>query len=92
MIVINTLADNAFKYQIILNDETVLPTTFLTSYVFKLSTNSQYNNCKFKGLLINLGVSTQSIDGIGQLKVLQQLNLSVQLDKNIARLANLYSK
>ncbi len=38
--------------------------------------------------LIDLGTLIQSISKIGQLKALQQLNIFVQLDKNIARIAN----
>ena len=85
--VVNTLADNAFKHRIILRDESVLPTT-LTPYVFNSSTDSRYNDTKFKGLLIDSGTSTQSISDIGQLKALQQLDISIQLDKNIAGSAN----
>ena len=85
--IINTLADNTFKHRITLSDETVLPTT-LTPYVFNSSTDSRYNDTEFKGLLINSGASTRSTGGIGQLKALQQLDISVQLDKNTAGSAN----
>ena len=53
--VINTLADNAFKHQIILSDETISPITVPIPYVFNLSTDLQYNDTEFKELLINLG-------------------------------------
>lgn len=85
--VINTLADTAFKYQIILNDETVSPIS-PASYIFNLLTNSRYNNIEFQRLLIDSGASTRSTRGISQLKILQQLDTSVQLDKNPARSAN----
>lgn len=85
--IVNTLADNAFKHRITLSDETVSPIT-PTSYVFNSSTDSRYNDTEFKELLINSGASTQSTGGIGQLKALQQLDTSVQLDKNTAGLAN----
>lgn len=58
MIIVNTLADNAFKHQIILSDKTILPIIIPALYVFKLSTDSQYNDTEFKGLFIDLGVST----------------------------------
>ena len=70
IIVINTLADNAFKHQITLSDKTVLPTTVPVSYVFNLSIDSWYNDIEFMGLLINLEGSTRATGGIGQLKVL----------------------
>lgn len=85
--VVNTLADNAFKHQITLSDKTVSPIT-LTPYVFNSSTDSQYNDTEFKGLVINSSASTRSTGGIGQLKALQQLDTSVQLDKNAAGSTN----
>lgn len=85
--VINTLANNAFKYQIILSDETI---SFITPtlYIINWSTHLQYNNTKFKGLLIDLNISTWSKGGIGQRKRLEQLDISVQLYKSIAGSTN----
>lgn len=83
-IVINTLADNTFKYQIILSDETLPLINVPAFYVFNLLTDSQYNNTQFKKLLIELGASSQLTSGIDQLKALQQLDTSVQLDRNKA--------
>lgn len=74
-----------------MSDKTTLSTT-LAPYVFNLSTNSQYNNTEFKGLLSDSGASTQSTGGIGQLKSLQQLDISIQIDKNITRSANFIFK
>ena len=71
-----------------LRDETILPITDPAPYVFNSSTDSRYNNAKFKGLLIDSGTLTRSTGGIGQLKALQQLDTSVQLDKDTAGLAN----
>lgn len=51
-------------------------------------TDSQYNNTKFEGLLIDSGALTRPIGGIDELKTLQQLNTLVKLDKNTAKLAN----
>ena len=70
MTVVNTLADNAFKHQITLSDKTVLPITIPTPYLFNSSTDLQYNDIKFKGLLIDSGASTRSTGGIGQFKAL----------------------
>ena len=86
--VVKTLADNVFKYQIISNDETILSITDSAPYVFNSSTDLRYNDAEFKGLLIDSGASTRSIGGIGPIKVLQQLDTSVQLDKDTAGLAN----
>ena len=82
------LADNAFKHRITLSDKTVLPTTVPAPYVFNLPTDSHYNDIEFKGLLIYLGASTRSTGGISQLKTLQQLDISIQLNKNITGSAN----
>lgn len=64
IIAVNTLADNAFKHQITLSDKIVPSITVPVPYVFNSSTDSQYNNTEFKGLLINLNVSTQLINSI----------------------------
>lgn len=53
-----------------------------------MSTDLQYNNTEFKGLFINSNASTYSTRTIGQLMALQQLDTFIQLDKNIAGLAN----
>lgn len=57
IIAVNALVDNTFKYQIILNDKTVSSITPVL-FVFNLFTNLQYNDNKFKGLIINLFAST----------------------------------
>lgn len=60
--IINTLANNTFKHKIILSNKiTLLITTF---YIFKLSTNLQYNNIEFQKLLINSKALTQLIKNI----------------------------
>lgn len=74
--VVNTLADNAFKHQIIWSNETVLPIIVSASYIFNLSTDLRYNKIKFKEVFIDLKASNQSSRGIGQLKALQQLDIS----------------
>ena len=71
MTVVNTLANNAFKYQITLSDKTILPITVPTPYLFNLSTDLRYNDIEFKGLLINSRALTQLTKGISQLKALE---------------------
>ena len=61
---INTMADNAFKHQITSADTTVSLVN-PTLYRFIISTNMQYNDSKFKALLIDLGAATQSTSGLG---------------------------
>lgn len=63
--IVNTLANNAFKSQITLNNETISPSIVSAPYVFNLSTDLQYNNIEFKKLLINLKALTKSTRGIG---------------------------
>ena len=72
--IVNSLADNAFKHWITLNDKIVSPIIVPTSYIFNLSTDSWYNDTEFKGLRIDLGALTWLKGGIGQLKALQQLD------------------
>lgn len=74
--IVNILVNNAFKYQIKLNDKIILLIT-LALYDFNLSINSQYNDTEFKGFFINSRALTRSIEGIGQLKILQQCDISV---------------
>ncbi len=66
---INILTDHTFKYQISSANTTIL---FLnpTSYSFTISTDMQYNNFEFKGLLIDSGTAIWSISDLGQLKAL----------------------
>lgn len=54
----NTLANNTFQHQIILDNKTVLSIIITISYTFNLSTKSKYNDTKFKGLLFILDTST----------------------------------
>ena len=88
LIIVNILANNTFKYPIIETDKRISPTLFNFD-IFSLSTNSQYNDTKFKRLVINSEVLIQSIREIGQLKALKQIDISFEFDKNIAGLDNL---
>lgn len=49
----------------------ILHITILTFYNFNLLTNLQYNDIKFKGLLIDSSALIQSKKNISQLKALQ---------------------
>lgn len=80
LFVVSFLADNAFKHQIILRDKTV-SSIISASYIFNLSTNFQYNNTWFLGLLIDLCALIQSTSDISQLKWFPQLNISIKFDK-----------
>lgn len=46
--VINILAHNALKHQIIMSDKRVLPIIVPAPYVFNLSADSQYDDTEFK--------------------------------------------
>ncbi len=67
--IINNLADNAFKCQIILCNKIVSPIISIF-HVFNFLINLQYDDIKFKRSFIDSNISTQSIKSIGQLKVL----------------------
>lgn len=71
--VIQNLANNAFKYQVILSDKTNCLFTF-NFYVFNLSTNSQYNDTKFKSFFVDFDIISLFIETINSLKLLKQLN------------------
>lgn len=71
-----------------MSDETFSLITIPALYIFNLLTDLQYNDTEFKRLFINSRTSIQSIRGISQLKALQQLDITLQLDKNTARSAN----
>lgn len=70
VILINNLDNNTSNHQITLSEKIVL-SIFPTFYVFNLSNDLQYNDIKFKGLLIDLDASAPLTDSIGQLKALQ---------------------
>lgn len=67
------LADKAFKHRITSTDNTAAPTpAILGPYNFNTTTDIQYDDTKFKGLLIDSGAATRSTGGVGQLRALQQ--------------------
>lgn len=69
--VVNTIANNVFKYKIILNNKTILFIIVLISYIFNLLGDLWYNKIEFKELFINSKVLTQLTEGIDSLKELQ---------------------
>lgn len=82
-----TTLTNVLNHQITLNEKTV-PSIFFAIYIFNLSSDLQYTDIELKELFIDLNTSTQLIGSISQLKALQQLDTSVQLDKTTTRLVN----
>lgn len=83
---INTLVNNTFKYQIKSAVITV-PLVNLIPYCLTTLTNLCYKDCKFKELLINLGIVTRSTGSIRHLKALHNV-FSVKLNKTIPKLSN----
>ena len=56
-------------------------------YDFTILINLQYNNSKFKELLIDLNIAIRSTSGISQLKILQKI-FFMELNKRIIRSKN----
>lgn len=76
-----------FRYQITPSDKTVLPITFAL-YIFNSLIDSQYNDTKFKELLIDSNILTRSIEDNSQLKALVELNNFIQFNNNMTESAN----
>ena len=91
ILTINLFTDHAAKHQIIDIDESesfFSTENFSMSYAYIFSTSSRYDDTKFKGLLIDSDAATRSTDGIGQLKTLQKIDDTIQLDQSTAGSAN----
>ena len=91
----NLLTDHAAKNQIIDINESENSSTensgienssILYAYIF--STSSRYDDTEFKDLLIDSNTATRSTDGIGQLKALQKIDDTIQLNQSTAGSAN----
>lgn len=80
------LANNTFKYQII-SIATIFPLVNLIHYNFAILINLQYNDFKFKELLIDSDATIRFTSNISKLKVLQKI-FSIELDKTIIRSLN----
>ena len=82
----NLLTDHAAKHQITDIDESENSSTENTSipYAYTSSTSSKYDDTKFKGLLIDSNAATRSTGDIGQLKTLQKIDDTIQLDQSTA--------
>lgn len=84
MATVSLLANKAFKYQIILRDNTTTPIK-PEPYSFNTSISSQYDNLKFKRLLIDSGTAIHSTNGIGQFEALEIIDNLIKLDRYITR-------
>lgn len=67
--IINLLANNTFKYQIIFINSTIVFINLIL-YSFTISTNLQYDKSKLKELLIDSNTMTKSKSNVNQLKTL----------------------
>ena len=96
ILTINLLIDYAAKHQIIGIDESEnFPSIENSgtknsniSYAYIFSTSSRYDDTEFKNLLIDSNAATRSTSDIGQLKVLQKIDDTIQLDQSTTKLAN----
>ena len=90
ILTINLFTDHAAKHQITDIDESKNSNTENSniSYAYTSSTSSKYNDTKFKTLLINSKTATRSTGDIGQLKTLQKVDDTIQLDQSTAGSAN----
>ena len=88
VIIINLLADKAFKHRIICKNEAVVFITSPTIYSFNATTSSRYDESEFKGLLIDSGAAMRFIEGIDQLKALQNIKKTTKIDISTADFAS----
>ena len=91
ILITNLFIDHAAKHQIIDIDES--ESSFSTensnmSYAYISSTSFKYDDTEFKNLLINSNSATRSTGGIGQLKALQKIDDTIQLNQSTAGSAN----
>ena len=91
----NFLTNHVAKHQITDIDESENSSTensgtenSSTSYAYIFSTSSRYDDTEFKSLLINSNAATRSTGGIGQLKALQKIDDTIQLNQSTAGSAN----
>ena len=87
----NLFTDHAAKHQIIDIDELENFSSTKNSsisYAYIFSTSSKYDDTEFKGLLIDSDAATRSTGDIGQLKALQKIDDTIQLNQSTAGSAN----
>ena len=91
----NLFTDHAAKHQITNIDESENSSTENSgiensniSYAYIFSTSFRYDDTKFKNLLINSNAATRSTDDIEQLKVLQKIDDTIQLNQSTAGSTN----
>ena len=90
ILIINFLTDHAAKHQITDIDESENSNieNFSISYAYTSSTSFKYDVTEFKDLLIDSDAATRSTDDIGQLKALQKIDDTIQLNQSTAESAN----
>ena len=95
ILTINFLTNNAAKHQITGIDESENSSTENSgtenssiSYAYISSTSFRYNDTEFKNLLINSNAATRSTGNIRQLKALQKIDDTIQLNQSTAGSAN----
>ena len=87
LIIIEVLANHAFKHRISTENETVLsPQPVL--YAYNAVIESRYNSIEFKNLLIDSDAVARLTDKIGQFKAFQKIDDSVHLDVSTAESAS----
>ena len=87
----NLFTDHAAKHQITDIDKSENSSSIENSsisYAYIFSTSFRYDDTKFKSLLIDSNATTRSTDDIEQLKVLQKIDDTIQLDQSTARSTN----
>ena len=92
----NFLTDHAAKHQITDIDESENSSSIESSdtenssisYAYIFSTSSKYDDTKFKNLLIDSNAATRSTDDIEQLKTLQKIDNTIQLNQSTAGSTN----
>lgn len=71
----------------ITKDETILPPAPVV-FAFKTVTESQYNDIKFKDLLLDSDTSTKLTGRLGLLKTLQKIDSTIKINNSTAGSAN----
>ena len=96
ILITNFLIDHTAKHQIIDIDKSEFSSRTENSgtenssipYAYIASTSFRYDDTKFKDLLIDSNAATRSTDDIGQLKVLQKIDNTIQLNQSTAESTN----
>ena len=80
----NLLADNAFHHRITMKDKTTLAIKDNNqSYAYNIVTSFRYDNEEFKDLLIDSKTANKSTENLNQLKTLQKIDQTINLNRSI---------